>query len=75
MDKDGIVSGLLTAEITARTGRDPGEVFNGLTRELGVPFYERIDAPATIRQKALLKNLRPHQLGMAELAVKLYARH
>ena len=67
-DKDGIVSGLLAAEITARTGRDPGEVFNGLTRELGVPFYERTDAPATIRQKALLKNLTPDQLGMTELA-------
>ena len=46
-DKDGIIPGLLAAEITARTGRDPGESFSRLTDELGVPFYERIDAPAT----------------------------
>jgi phosphoglucomutase len=67
-DKDGIIPGLLAAEITARMGRDPGEVFNGLTRELGVPFYERIDAPATSGQKAVLKNLAPDQFGMTELA-------
>ncbi len=67
-DKDGIVPGLLAAEITARTGRDPGETFDGLTRELGVPFYERIDAPATPEQKALLKTLSPELLGMRELA-------
>ena len=67
-DKDGFIPGLLAAEITARTGRDPGEVFNNLTRELGVPFYERIDAPATTAQKALLKDLTPEQLGMRQLA-------
>ena len=67
-DKDGIIPGLLAAEITARTGRDPGETFNDLTRELGVPFYARIDAPATAEQKALLKSLSPDRLGMQELA-------
>ena len=50
-DKDGIILGLLAAEITARTGRDPGQLFDALTAELGVPFYERIDAPATPQQK------------------------
>jgi phosphoglucomutase len=67
-DKDGFIPGLLAAEITARAGRDPGEVFDSLTRELGVPFYERIDAPATPEQKELLKSLNPDQLGMTELA-------
>jgi phosphoglucomutase len=67
-DKDGLIPGLLAAEITARTGRDPGEVFEGLTNELGVPFYQRIDAPANAAQKTLLKNLTGEQLGMTELA-------
>jgi len=67
-DKDGLIPGLLAAEITARTGRDPGETFNDLTRELGVPFYERIDAPATTEQKALLKAVSPEQIGMQDLA-------
>jgi phosphoglucomutase len=67
-DKDGIILGLLAAEMTARTGRDPSQLFDGLTSELGVPFYERIDAPATAAQKNLLKALSPEKLGMAELA-------
>jgi phosphoglucomutase len=67
-DKDGLIPGLFAAEITARTGRDPGETFDYLTRELGVPFYERIDAPATAEQKALLKAISPEQIGMKELA-------
>ncbi|MGA3402038.1 MAG: phosphoglucomutase (alpha-D-glucose-1,6-bisphosphate-dependent) [Acetobacteraceae bacterium] len=67
-DKDGIIPGLLAAEITARTGRDPGETFNDLTRELGVPFYARIDAPATAQQKARLKTLSPDQIDMQDLA-------
>ena len=50
-DKDGIILGLLAAEITARTGQDPGQRFDRLTDELGVPFYERIDAPATVSAK------------------------
>ena len=50
-DKDGIILGLLAAEMTARSGRDPSQLFDDLTRELGVPFYERIDAPATAGAK------------------------
>jgi phosphoglucomutase len=67
-DKDGIILGLLAAEMTARTGRDPSQLFDDLTRELGVPFYERIDAPATPAQKNLLKALSGEKLGMKELA-------
>jgi phosphoglucomutase len=67
-DKDGLILGLLAAEMTARTKRDPSQLFDQLTGELGVPFYERIDAPATTAQKNLLKALSPEKLGMAELA-------
>src|ERR1700730_7033576 len=67
-DKDGIILGLLAAEITARTKRDPSQLLDRLTGELGVPFYERIDAPATVAQKNLLKALTPDKLAMAELA-------
>jgi phosphoglucomutase len=67
-DKDGLILGLLAAEITAQTKRDPSEIFDQLTSELGVPFYERIDAPATPEQKELLKTLSLDQIGMKELA-------
>ena len=67
-DKDGVILGLLAAEMTARTGCDPSQLFDDLTRELGVPFYERIDAPATPAQKNLLKALSGEKLGMKELA-------
>jgi phosphoglucomutase len=67
-DKDGIILGLLAAEMTARTKSDPSQLFDQLTSELGVPFYERIDAPASSVQKNLLKALSPEQLGLAELA-------
>ena len=67
-DKDGMILGLLAAEITARTKSDPSQLFDQLTSELGVPFYERIDAPATPAQKSLLKALSPEKLAMAELA-------
>jgi phosphoglucomutase len=67
-DKDGMVLGLLAAEITAQTGQDPGEGYDRLTRELGVSFYERIDTPATPGQKALLKMLSPDRVGVSELA-------
>jgi len=67
-DKDGLILGLVAAEMTARTGRDPGVLFDELTRELGVPFYQRIDAPATPAQKSRLKALSPQQLAMTELA-------
>ena len=67
-DKDGLILGLLAAEITARTGHDPSQLFDRLTDELGVPFYERIDAPASAKQKNLLKALSPERLAMKELA-------
>jgi phosphoglucomutase len=67
-DKDGLILGLLAAEITAKTKRDPGEAYDRLTGELGVPFYERIDAPATAEQRKLLTALSPEQLEMTELA-------
>jgi phosphoglucomutase len=67
-DKDGIVMGLLAAEMMAKTGRDPSQLFTALTDELGVPFYERIDVAATPKQKNALKALGPEQLGMKELA-------
>ena len=67
-DKDGIILGLLAAEMTARTKSDPSQLFDKLTTELGVPFYERIDAPATPAQKNLLKALTGEKLGLTELA-------
>jgi phosphoglucomutase len=67
-DKDGLILGLLAAEITAKTERDPGEIYDRLTRELGVPFYERIDAPATAEQRKLLTALSPDRIGLTELA-------
>ena len=67
-DKDGIILCLLAAEITAQTKLDPSEAYDHLTRELGVPFYERIDASATAEQKELLKALSPNQISMTELA-------
>ena len=66
-DKDGIILGLLAAEITARTGRDPSQLFDSLTAELGRPFYARIDAPATPQQKNILKSLSGDTLAMKEL--------
>ena len=67
-DKDGIIMALLSAEITARSGRDPGELYELLSVELGHSFYERIDAPANSEQKNILKNLTPEQVNLAELA-------
>ncbi|HXG73036.1 MAG TPA: phosphoglucomutase (alpha-D-glucose-1,6-bisphosphate-dependent) [Gemmatimonadaceae bacterium] len=67
-DKDGIVLGLLAAEITAVTGRDPGELYRTLTGELGDPVYERIDAPVTPEQKKLLAGLSPEQVNISTLA-------
>jgi phosphoglucomutase len=66
-DKDGIVMDLLAVEIMARTGRDPAELYADLTRELGAPSYERIDAPATTEQKNLLLNLSADDVGVSEL--------
>ena len=67
-DKDGVVMGLLAAEILAKTGRDPSQLFTGLTAELGTPFYARIDVPATPQQKNALKALAPEGLGLKDLA-------
>jgi phosphoglucomutase len=67
-DKDGIIPSLLAAEITARTGRDPGEIYRELTREFGEPLYDRVEAPATPEQKELLKKLSPQQVRLTKLA-------
>ena len=67
-DKDGIIPALLSAEITARMGRDPGEVYRELARELGEPAFDRIDAPATPAQKAMLSTLSPQQVRSTDLA-------
>jgi phosphoglucomutase len=67
-DKDGIALGLLAAEMTAVTGRDPGDLYGDLTREFGDFAYERIDAPATPEQKAALQRLSPDQVAASTLA-------
>jgi len=67
-DKDGVIPALLAAEITARTGKDPGQIYRDLTRELGEPCYDRVDAPATPAQKAILKKLSAEQLKSPTLA-------
>jgi len=67
-DKDGIVLALLSAEITARMGRDPGEIYRKLAHELGEPVYDRVEAPATPEQKQMLAQLSPQQILSAELA-------
>src|SRR5690349_3501942 len=66
-DKDGIVPNLLAAEITARTGKDPGEHYQEMTAEFGTFYYTRIDAPATPEQKTLLKNLSPEAVTTDDL--------
>jgi phosphoglucomutase len=67
-DKDGMILALLAAEITARMGRDPGEIYSELTREFGEPVYERVDAPATPEQKVVLAKLSPEQVKIKDLA-------
>ena len=67
-DKDGLLLDLLAAEITATTGRDPGERYVELTERFGAPIYQRIDAPATPAQKAVLKRLSPEQVEATSLA-------
>ncbi len=67
-DKDGIIMDLLAAEITASSGKDPGQHFIELTEMFGSPVYERIDAPATLTQKQVLKNLSPQQVTATTLA-------
>jgi phosphoglucomutase len=67
-DKDGLIAALLSAEITARVGRDPGEIYTDLEREFGVSTYERIDAPAKAEQRAALAKLSPQDITVTELA-------
>jgi phosphoglucomutase len=67
-DKDGILLDLLAAEITAKTGKDPGQHFREIAQQFGTPYYTRADQPATPAQKALLKNLSPEQVKEKELA-------
>jgi phosphoglucomutase len=67
-DKDGIIACLLAAELTAKTGVDPGETYRGLTERFGAPVYRRIDAPATPDQKAALGRLSPDRVTALELA-------
>jgi phosphoglucomutase len=67
-DKDGLIMDLLAAEITARTGKDPGEHFQSLVVEFGMPYYTRIDAPATPEQKARLEKLSTEAVRASDLA-------
>lgn len=66
-DKDGIAAALLSGEIAARQGRDPGELYRELTLELGTPYAARVDAPADTAQKAILAKLSPQQVQGTEL--------
>ena len=67
-DKDGIIAALLSAEITARTGKDPGEIYCGITRELGDPVYERVDAKANLAQRTALGKLSATDVRIGDLA-------
>ena len=67
-DKDAIAAALLSAEITARLGRDPGEVYDDLAREYGRPAFDRLDAPATPEQREALARITPGQIRFTELA-------
>ena len=67
-DKDGLIMNLLAAEITARTGKDPGQHFRELAAEFGTPYYTRIDAPATVEEKAKLEKLSPEAVKESDLA-------
>jgi phosphoglucomutase len=70
-DKDGLIMDLLAAEITARTGKDPGELYQELTAEFGTPYYTRVDAPATPEEKARLQELSPEAVTTDTLAGEL----
>ncbi|HTZ40311.1 MAG TPA: phosphoglucomutase (alpha-D-glucose-1,6-bisphosphate-dependent) [Syntrophales bacterium] len=67
-DKDGLIMGLLAAEITAKTGKDPGEHYADLAARFGNPLYERMDVPASSEQKLVLEKLSPERIGASELA-------
>jgi phosphoglucomutase len=66
-DKDGFIPALLAAEITAKMGRDPGQIYSELTREFGESFYDRAEAPTTPAQQELLAKLSPEQVKITEL--------
>jgi phosphoglucomutase len=75
-DKDGIIMNLLAAEIMAKTGRDPGEIYTSLEEQFGASVYERIDAPATVEQKAVLTQLSAETITAKELAGEpIIAKH
>jgi phosphoglucomutase len=67
-DKDGLIMGLLAAEMLSRTGKDPGQLYGELTAQFGDPVYERIDAPADPAQKAILAKLSPSDVNETQLA-------
>lgn len=67
-DKDGIILALLAGEMTAKLGKDPGEIYSDLTKEFGNPYYDRVEAPANTEQKERLKKLSPQQIDSKELA-------
>ena len=66
-DKDGFIPALLSAEITSVSGKDPGEIYRDLSKEFGTPVYDRIEAPATARQKKLLSAISPEQVQITDL--------
>jgi phosphoglucomutase len=67
-DKDGFIPALLSAEITAVIGKDPGEIYNDLTKEFGAPVYDRVEAKATPEQKKMLSALSPEQVKITDMA-------
>ena len=73
-DKDGLIPSLLAAEMTARTGRDPSQLYQKMTEDLGLPFSTRVDAKATPQQKALLGKLSPDQVKSTSLAGEAITR-
>lgn len=67
-DKDGFIPALLSAEITAKIGKDPGILYTELTKELGTPFYDRVEIKATDEQKEKIRKLSPEQIKNEDLA-------
>jgi phosphoglucomutase len=67
-DKDGLIMGLLAAEMTARSGKDPSQIYSAVTSDLGISFYERVDAPASSAQKVALKNISSERVDAKDLA-------
>lgn len=67
-DKDGITASLLAAEITARTGKDPGEIYRELTKEFGVSYFNRVETPASKQERDIIKGIKPEQISLKTLA-------